>query len=1615
MHKHRSALSGLKFGYRLLAWVVLMTCVAGSAYAADWPTYRHDNARSGATTEELRPALTECWTFRPRHAPSPAWEPPRSVPVEGILELPRVRFDDAYHVAVVGSSVYFGSSSDNKVYALDAATGKVRWTRFTGGPVRLAPTVVGGRVYVGSDDGLVYCLSASDGQTVWQRRVGPNAERLLGHGKMISRWPLRTGVIVDKGLAYCGAGIFPAEGVYIEAVSADDGKIVWRNDTCGETTDTSISPQGYLLASASTLFVPQGRVSPAAFDRSNGRLVHTSYFGKNIGGTYAMLAEDKLYTGTEEVLSYHGKTRGRFAWFQGRQLIVTPDVSYMTSDTEMVALSRKTYPKASLRRFSLRARRPLLRRDLAYAKRDQRKAAAEVKREQDTLAALDKQIQQLAQGDNNDQLAALNAQRTKTEKTLAESMEKLEGQDQRIANVGEQQKAFDKEWESTAVTMTASANWRVPCECPDALILAGSVLYAGGQDQVIAVDAAAGKKLWAGKVDGKVKGLAVASGRLFVSTDTGAIHCFGAAGAEPIGQVAEPKNPDPYPRDRLTPVYEAAADTILRQSGAKRGYCLVLGSETGRLAYELSKRTDLMVYGVEPDPAKVAAARAALDAAGVYGARVCVDQGPLAKLDHSDYFANLIVSERALLGGTLPRAAAEEILRVLKPHGGVALIGQPAEAKGRVKPFESAAIRQALQAAGAPGCKVAAPRAGWAQVTRGALPGAGKWTHQYADAGNTACSDDQIVKCPLGLLWFGDPGPLQMISRHRRAAAPLSANGVLFVQGEHSAMGFDPYNGLKLWERNIPNVVRASVSHNCSNLAADDESFYVVAGSQCFRLDGPTGDIRATYAIPEPPEGQKRRWGYVAYSDGLLFGSRTAKFGSCDSIFAIDVATGKIRWSHTANSIPHPSISIGDGRVFFVERNVTAKQRRDALADRLNGLSAKEAASALKTAPVHLTVALDAATGKVCWQRPFDLTGAVGGAYWSALATMYRNGVLLIFGVFSDGHYWQQFFAKQFESRRMLALSARDGQKLWAKHIGYRVRPLIINDTLHAEPWAYDLRTGAQKTRVNPITGRKEPWQFARPGHHCGCPSACPNVMFFRSGYIAYYDLAGDGGTMHWGAQRPGCWINFIPANGLALIPEASSGCMCPFAIQCTIVLKPRKQNKSWTKYSLTGKMTPVKHLALNLGGPGDRKDASGTMWLSYPRPGGSLVLRFTVGTQAWPGGGFFKQNPDFVPIEGTTTPWLYTSGYRGLRRCEVPLFPPEDGTGLYTVRLGFAELENDKPGERVFDVKLNGKLVLKDFDLVKEAGGRHRAIVREFKGIEGAEKLTIDLAAKAAKPTPQQAPVLQTVEFIRESVLTLGFTVPSFLLNDVESEQTGEVRIANHKDEDFAGTLRVRAPQCFGITPDRVPVEVVSGGEVKVTLKASVLKKTKLGKYPARIQLLRQDGKVECERLAEIEYLADRGRCVLKAVADAHVGPSFANRGTSATLLVDGGNSKIGDVSHHIAYLRFKLDVPGKPLSAVLRIRNSSNPTSNGGNVCLVTEPWREKRITYATRPKPGKKLGNIGRVAPRQVLEVPLELSLEGMKELNLVIDPVNCDGTDYLARESGKPAELVVEYKP
>jgi outer membrane protein assembly factor BamB len=57
--------------------------------------------------------------------------------------------------------LYFGGNA-NRIYALDAATGKLRWRFLTGSDVRSSPAVVNGMAHMGSSDGKIYAFGLGD-------------------------------------------------------------------------------------------------------------------------------------------------------------------------------------------------------------------------------------------------------------------------------------------------------------------------------------------------------------------------------------------------------------------------------------------------------------------------------------------------------------------------------------------------------------------------------------------------------------------------------------------------------------------------------------------------------------------------------------------------------------------------------------------------------------------------------------------------------------------------------------------------------------------------------------------------------------------------------------------------------------------------------------------------------------------------------------------------------------------------------------------------------------------------------------------------------------------------------------------------------------------------------------------------------------------------------------------------------------------------------------------------------------------------------------------------------------------------------------------------------------
>lgn len=934
------------------------------------------------------------WTYR-SGAPQPAW--PTSE---------RLAYDIAHQPILVGDTVVFGSTADDSVVALDAASGRVRWKFLAGGPVRFAPAGWRDRVFATSDDGWLYALALGDGRVLWKHRGGPDARMCLGNGRMISRWPARGGPVVVENAVYYAAGIWPSGGVYIHALEAETGRAVWTNDRTGQmlmaqphggaNAHSGVAPQGYLLAAGDHLFVPTGRAVPSAFRRADGELAHyLLQENGSMGGARALAADRFVVNGGCFLEQATGKLaaragRGVFSalpdgvlQFTGAQLMAYRWGEVETQDkkgnrTRSRGLKRcaqvdlapesEAIRRAALATEKLKSLKPLIRTDIIFKDAD-----------------------------------PAVAQQTGLERVLSQSRSDVE-------QLG-----------ASVAPFKPDAYERV-CE----VIAAGDEAVCGSSDSVAVVDLKAGRVRWTRKVEGNAVGLAAARGSLLVSTTAGVIYAFGVpASAGRQSMVAESRMP--AKAGTPNPAGEQARE-ILQESGVREGYCLVVGCGDGRLALELARKSKLHVVGIENDVVKMNQARRMLAAAGVHGSRVSIVEGALDEALFPRYFADLVVST-----APLEKALTENWQR---PDGGVVCFGAPGSLEAR---------------------------------RRGPLEGAGLWTHQNSDAANTLCSDDALVRGPLEIAWYQD-GPLEVSDRHAQAPAPLFNRGVLVVEGVDGLCGMDAYNGRLRWVYPIPRILGDwdGVHHDVgvgdagSNFCLGDDSVFVRTGRRCVRLDLATGRKLAEFTTPADGASTNRNWGFVAHADGVLFGSAlndehtvSPRYRSIRmrtesaAFFAYDVKTGKLLWRYKpAHSLRNNAIAIADGRVYLIDRPIALADR--ILAPTPNGKQGPP----LKPGdqPGGTLLALDARTGVMLWKTDDDVFG-------TQLAVSSKQGVALMF---YQGVKHKFFKLPSEVGGRLAAFSTSDGRRLWDKAATHKTRPILNDDTIYAEGGAWKIKTGEE-------------------------------------------------------------------------------------------------------------------------------------------------------------------------------------------------------------------------------------------------------------------------------------------------------------------------------------------------------------------------------------------------------------------------------------------------------------------------------------------------------------------------------------------------------------------------
>ena len=724
--------------------MALAGLLASSAEAADgdWPQYRYDAGRTAAAPNGLAGELHLQWV---RHFATPR----RAYPREN-----RLAFDASYQPIVMGGVMFVPSMVTDSLTALDAATGRLKWRFHAGGPVRLSAAGWGRKVYFVSDDGYLYCLDAATGRLRWKFRGLPADlpdRKVLGEQRLISLRPARGGPVVHDGTVYFAAGIWPSEGVYVHALNAETGKVVWSNSDssriAGANPDhnqqqyAGLAPQGHLAVVADRLIVPNGRQLAGFLDRKTGR---RGPYTMGWGGRPWLAKGSSFVAGV-----------GRYLFLSGDLYDTALSGGYGKGSRLLAGTFSRIQVDDACNRLLGRFRQPVLTEKVAYYWQ----SGGPIDPDAGAIQAFD--------------LTSPSAPPPPKPRPKPKRGVKLPP--------------------PKPACMRFPLLWELPSKLK-VHIKAGPRLYAGGKGVVAAVDLPEANRpatiSWRARIDGTPVNILAAGGRLFVATDRGHILAFGAD-KSPRPQTHRVPRPGPQAApDRSTGTVAA----ILRQTKATAGHALVLGLADGRMVAELVRQSKLYVIAIDPDAAKVAALRERFARVGLYGTRVSILVGDPVTCPLPPYMARLIVSERfeAMAPGS-DRKLAESVYRPLRPYGGTACLPVPAARR--------TAFLAAVSKAKLPGC-VAGEADGLVLLTRrGPLAGAADWSHPSADAANTHTSQDRRVKAPLELLWFDGSARWD-----RNGTLVLVAGGRMFIN-ERRLHAVDIYTGRHLWSRARPGPV----------------------------------------------------------------------------------------------------------------------------------------------------------------------------------------------------------------------------------------------------------------------------------------------------------------------------------------------------------------------------------------------------------------------------------------------------------------------------------------------------------------------------------------------------------------------------------------------------------------------------------------------------------------------------------------------------------------------------------------------------------------------------------------------------------------------------------------
>lgn len=179
-------------------------------------------------------------------------------------------------------NVYFGSGNGN-IYALDAATGVLKWKFQAGDVVHASPAIADGVLFVGSWDSYFYALDAVTGKEKWRFKTGED-------DKIHNQVGIQSSAAVADGTVYFGC-----RDSNLYAVDAATGQKKWAFNNKGSWVINSPAVsegQAYFATSDS------GRLY--ALDAKTGDQVFSLDFKRWPMFSSPAIAGNRLYLGSHE-------------------------------------------------------------------------------------------------------------------------------------------------------------------------------------------------------------------------------------------------------------------------------------------------------------------------------------------------------------------------------------------------------------------------------------------------------------------------------------------------------------------------------------------------------------------------------------------------------------------------------------------------------------------------------------------------------------------------------------------------------------------------------------------------------------------------------------------------------------------------------------------------------------------------------------------------------------------------------------------------------------------------------------------------------------------------------------------------------------------------------------------------------------------------------------------------------------------------------------------------------------------------------------------------------------------------------------------------------------------